>query len=334
MGQSLHRYLEIKVHPDIKHGSYESIRVIGEHSRTPPARVSSIEKTDKPFNWQRPTSLMYDSGTIDLLCFPGPDSVKHYASIVATYLDLIGKDSSVTSYAEPSDRGCMEPLLASNLASLGQVDTVVLGYVHGLKRFISSDWQGGDANDIFAWQKMRASNGTSVAFIGCRVSFWGDIAGNVVRALQRLNGVKTVLYIGKLGTLRPEIPPNQWLATGTTSMLDGELVEWRSVLDPHITCTNNVVRGAHYSLPSVLDETKDWLETHRHTFAFVDPEIGHMAKASIQGGTDFAYLHIISDNIAKKYSYDLSNERLQQVIKDREMLLTGIQDTLEQFFTV
>ncbi|KAK4610385.1 hypothetical protein CLAFUW4_13708 [Fulvia fulva] len=114
-------------------------------------------------------------------------------------------------------------------------------------------------------------------------------------------------------------------------MVDNELVQWPNVLDPHITCPE-VIRGAHYSLPSVLDETRDWLEKYRQVFDFVDPEIGHMAKACNEGGTGFGCLHIISDNIAKKYSYDLSNERLQQVVTDREMLLDGIQDTLERFF--
>ena len=44
MGTSLHKYLEMKVHPDIKHESFKSIRVMGKHLRTPPARISSIEQ--------------------------------------------------------------------------------------------------------------------------------------------------------------------------------------------------------------------------------------------------------------------------------------------------
>jgi hypothetical protein len=318
----------MKGHPDIHQNDCKSIHVQGKHLRDPPARISPIEKHGEPFNWQRPTSLIHTKDTAKILCFPGLGYVKHYASILATYLSLQGRDPSAVSFTTPTHDECMTPLPNSNLRRMGPVDIVVCGYVHGLKRFTSDAWVGGDETQIFAWQKMRTTHGATVAFLGCRVSFWGEIAGNLVRALQEINGVKTVLYVGKLGNLRPELPPNKWLATGTASMVDGEMVSWKSALDGRIAHEERVLRGTHYSLPSVLDETKEWLEAHKGVFDWVNPEVGHMAKASIEGDVNFGFLHIISDNIAKKYKYDLSNERLKQVLQDREMLVDAIQDTV------
>lgn len=78
----------------------------------------------------------------------------------------------------------------------------------------------------------------------------------------------------------------------------------------------------------MLDETKDWLLATEKQYDFVDPEIGHMAKASLEGGTEFGYLHIISDNLARKYLHHLSNKRLTDVLIGRKGLVSKIQDVL------
>lgn len=83
---------------------------------------------------------------------------------------------------------------------------------------------------------------------------------------------------------------------------------------------------------SVLDETKDWLLAAEKQYDFLDPEIGHMAKASLEGGTEFGYLHMISDNLAQKYIHDLSNERLTDVLQDMKRLVLEIQDIWGRFF--
>ena len=209
---------------------------------------------------------------------------------------------------------------------------MVVGYVHGLDRFTSGSWQGGGDDDIFAWQKLQGPSGCKIAFLGCRVSFWGDIAGNVIRTLQTVNQVKCVVYVGKLGSLRAEHTPNQLLATGNSSFLAGNAIAWRNCLEPFVRQAPGVVYGTHYTLASVLDETHAWFEQNKK-FDWVDPEIGHMAKASIDGGTEFGYLHIISDNLARKYTQDLSNERLLGVIQGRRRLVGQIQDVLDRFFS-
>lgn len=234
MGTSLNEYLWIKVHPQILSRPWKSIIVDGLHDRTT-ANISPIEKTDKPFNWQRPTTAVdqVSRDTIYLRCFPGADYVPHYAAIVATYLALHDKPHDIVQYRIPWAAQCMEPLWRSNVVNMGKVDVVVMGYVHGLAGYTGSRvWEGGDATQLFGWQKMTTSNGTTVAFLGCRVSFWGDIAGNVVRALQRLNDVKCVLYVGKLGSLRAEHTPNTLLATGDHSSVVDKIVNWANVLEP------------------------------------------------------------------------------------------------------
>jgi hypothetical protein len=86
-------------------------------------------------------------------------------------------------------------------------------------------------------------------------------------------------------------------------------------------------------MPSVLDKTKDWVLSAEIKYDFVDPEIGQMAKAAEEGGAQYGYLHIISDNLAKKYERDLSNERFADVIQSRKRLMGEIQDVLEAFFS-
>lgn len=215
---------------------------------------------------------------------------------------------------------------------MGAVDIVVVGWVHGLDRWTSGPWEGSSSDKLFSWKKNTSQKGHLVAFLGCRVSFWGDLAGNMIRALQQLNGARCVLYVGKLGSLRAEHVPNHWLATGCQSVVRNELVTWTNPLESQLEHSPSVAQGVHWTLGSVLDETKDWLLATEKQYDFVDPEIGHMAKASLEGGTEFGYLHIISDNLARKYIHDLSNERLTDVLGGRKRLVSEIQDTLVCFF--
>ncbi|SLM35610.1 Nucleoside phosphorylase domain [Lasallia pustulata] len=334
MGGSLLEYLRMKVHPDIQNRSWTEILVKGEHKRTSSGvNISSLEKRDKLFNWQRPTTTQIGSKTLQLLCFPGVDYVQHYAAITATYLSLTKRDPDIVRYVNPSQRQRLEPILGSNLRKMGPVDIVIMGYVHGLQRWSQGGWEGGDNDELFAWKKLQSPNGHRIALLGCRVSFWGDIAGNVVRVLQKLNKVSCVLYVGKLGSLRAEHSPNQWLATGCQSLVHSEMVQWENPLGPLVQDNASVVQGLHCTLGSVLNETKEWLKEHRRKYYdFVDPEIGHMARASVDGGTQFGYLHIISDNLAMKYTHDLSNERVNIVLQNRKKLVEEIEDILGQFF--
>ena len=333
MGNSLTGYLRMKVHPEIQNKVWSRIIVKGVHERNPSkACVSPIEKIDKPFNWQRPTTSVVDPQTLQLQCFPGLDYVKHYAAITATYLSLKGERPDIVHYTLPSESECLQPLVDSNLRKMGPVDVVIVGYVHAFERWTQGPWEGGDSNELFSWRRILSSKGYRIAFLGCRVCFWGDIGGNVIRALQRLNEAKCVLYVGKLGSLRAEHSPNQWLATGCQSLVDKQLVRWENPLDHLVHDSPSVARGVHVSMGSVLDETQEWLRETEKEYDFVDPEIGKMAKASLEGGTEFGFIHVISDNLAMKYKHDLSNERLKAVLDGRKRLMGEVEDILSRFF--
>ncbi|KAH8725377.1 hypothetical protein GQ44DRAFT_707001 [Phaeosphaeriaceae sp. PMI808] len=332
MGDSLFKYLHMKIHPDIDEKEWAAIIVKGHHSRAGSSCVAVNEKTDKPFNWQRPTTHKPREDVLELLCFPGLDYVEHYAAIVATYLSLKQKSTDVVSHHLPTPFQRMEPLVNSNLKNMGQVDVAILGYVHRLDRFTSGGtWEGDDDNELFSWKIKTMANGTKVAFIGCRICFWGDIGGNVVRTLQQINNIKCAIYIGKLGTLRSEYRPNTILATGSSSVVYGTPVSWTNVLANATRGSTIVKHGPHYSLPSVLEETKEWLEDKKASYDWVDPEIGQMGKASNEGGTSFGFLHIVSDNLAQKYAYDLSNERERQVVQSRKILFAEINEIMDKF---
>lgn len=208
-----------------------------------------------------------------LQCFPGIDYVQHYAAITATYLSLKGGNPDIVQYSLPSQEECLEPLLNSNLAEMGMVDIVVVGYVHGLERWTQGPWEDNNSENLFSWKKTTNQRGYRIAFLGCRVSFWGDIAGTMVRALQKLNGAKCVLYVGTLGSLRAEHVPNHWLATGCQSVVGDELIIWANPLESQLQHSPSVIHGVHCTLGSVLDETKDWLVATEKQYDFVDPEI-------------------------------------------------------------
>ena len=333
MGNSLTEYLKMKVHPLIQQRSWDKILVTGDHQRdSSKVIVASNEKRDKPFNWMRPTVSVVESDTLYLHVFPGRDYVEHYAAIIATYLALKGKDVGLVRFQYPSQEDCLDVFSTSNLEKLGAVDIVVLGYVQGLQSWSQSDWEDVDDGNLFSWKTAITARGHRVAFLGCRICFWGDIGGNLVRTLRRLNGAKCVLYVGKLGSLRPDHIPNRTLATGSRSFVRGEPIKWQNPLEPYLQHAASVVTGVHSCLPSVLYETHDWLVSNQDHVDFVDPEIGQMAKASLEVGCQFGYLHIISDNLARKYDRDLSNERLADVRRNRDKLLSEIQAVLEPFF--
>ena len=333
MGASLYGYVAPKAHVDIRRKSWSRIVVRGLHARTSPARVTDTEKSDKPFNWQRPTATI-DLQTLYLNCFPGSDYVQHYAGIVATYLSLVGKDPTVVQYSLPSESQCTASIMQSNLQKMGDVDIVVVGYVHHLEKFMNGNWQGrgNKENDIFAWQKFYTCKGRSVALLGCMVSFWGDISGYLVHALQQLNNVKCVLYVGKAGSLNPEHQPNEWIATGDCSLVGDQAVSWDNVLSEDSRLSSKVIRGSHVTVASPLCETRTWLENWVPVCSWVDCEVGHMAQASIDGETSFGYLHIVSDNISHEYPHNLSNEHLKAVIANRRRLFCEVELILDSFF--
>jgi hypothetical protein len=308
MGESLYRYIEIKMHQFIlNYDSYNKILVIGDYDRL--SVISKKEKTDKFVNWQRPTAEIIDR-TLYIKCFPGIDYVMHYASLIATYLALQNKNPEIVSYILPSPNICIESLKTAGLAQIPNASFLILGKVEKCLQLGGfSRW---NENKGYVWS---VSDNERICLMGCKFSFWGDIGYHLISILVD-RGYQNIIFLGKLGSTRPETSPNMFIATGNESVLNGKRIVWRNMLAIHANY-NCVVYGTHCTLSSVLLETKEWMKNNKK-YDFVDPEIGHMAQAAIEKNINFSYLHIISDNLSKKYEEDLSNERKVAVIDKRK----------------
>ena len=339
MGDSLHRYLAMKIHPLVDCSEWRNLVVVGQHSRVhdPGTIVSSKEKRDKPFNWMRPTAK-HVGDDLHVQCFPGADHIKHYAALLATYLHITkGNEMALKVFYKGVGNGETISALESgtNLLQMPKVDVVVTGLVHRLEDLTGGSPFVGSRDDEFAWVVKRfGKSGKTVAFLGCRFSFWGSIAGDLVRVVAKHTGAKQVIYFGKLGTTRPSAQPNRYLASGDSSWVpDVGVVQWNNILAPTLNAATNkipLIIGKHETLPSVLFETKDWLDDAKaRDHDFVDPEVGQMALAAVETGIEFGYLHIISDNVAQKFDEDLSNERLKGVLYGRDRLYKMVNQLLE-----
>jgi hypothetical protein len=211
------------------------------------------------------------------------------------------------------------------------VDTVVLGLVWHLPRLTAGQtWSGSGP-----WQWIiRTFGARKVAFLGFRPAFWGFISGEVVHYLSsKFNSIEQVIYLGKLGVLKPGVRPNAFLATGSTSLVHGRTVQWSNVLASSVARVgrDHVLVGAHVTLGSVLHETKAWHAGLVDTIDFVDPEIGMMSQAAVRSRVGFGYLHMITDNLGEKYDEDLSNERVERVVAERARLHGVVEDVMENY---
>lgn len=313
MSNSLEQYLNIKIHPIINLSKVKKVYIFGDFERN--KGISLNEKGGKLFNYMRPTAFINEDNIAEVHCFPGIDYVFHFSNIIKSYAAIKNKNIMITC-SLPTELQCWNELEKSSFANLPKVDTVIMGYVEGLE-FLSKnkEWLG---NGNFRYKYVETKSGQAI-LLGCKHTYWGEIAGRIVMFLSLL-GVKRVIYSGKLGTLEPSYIPNQTIATGSESILpNGQIIRWDNMFES--LYSPQIKKGIHITVPSVLQETKLWVEKNKKVATFVDPEIGHMAYAAQQTGVQFSYLHIISDNLTRKYLFDLSNERIVDVIHNRTILL-------------
>ena len=318
MGESLKRYIEIKLSDEIFDEKIETIKIVGSYDRL--EGVSKKEKNDKLFNYKRPTTVV--NGNIAIIkCFPGVDYVYHYASLVDTYLKIIGRNKKI-KVEFPTEKQVYEKLDKSNLSEIPKAKTVILGYVVGFD-YLSNDKEWNGKGD-FLWKSIDENK----ILVGCKHSYWGDIAGYIVSILAKI-GVENVIYIGKLGTLNKNNIPNESIATGSKSIfIDGSSVEWNNIFSNEKSPF--IRNGIHFTLPSIIQETNEWVNNNCERIDYVDPEIGHMAKAAIDNNINFSYIHIISDSLVKKYDEDLSNERKKEILEKRKKLIKVIGDCIKK----
>lgn len=94
-------------------------------------------------------------------------------------------------------------------------------------------------------------------------------------------------------------------------------MKWDNVLGLYLKLSSVAIEGLHVTVLTSLLGTRSWLGKWKPECNWVNCEVSHMGQAFIEGRTSFGYLHIVSDNVARHYPHDLSNERLQEVILDR-----------------
>ncbi|MFH1831414.1 MAG: hypothetical protein ABH827_01290 [bacterium] len=325
MEDALFRYLAIKMHPLILTWQGPAIVVRGCYERQK-SIISIQEKTDKLFNWKRPTAeISKDNKILYINCFPGIDYVRHYAMLIKTYFRVHNLNSPHITFELPTHNQSISELRKTNLTRMPKCDIVIIGKVENLRALTNnSPWEGdGD----FYWSTGRIGSGFGqVALLGCTFSLWGDIAGSVIKVLGQ-NVPKTLIYTGKLGGLSHDMPTNQLLATGNQSMFLGKIISWENIIKipAHI---NNVVHGKHVTLFSTLAETKEWYNNIGRFYSFVDPEIGHMADVALKNKINFGYIHLVSDNVAVTQSENLSNERGQEIVAKRAVISQKILDVI------
>ena len=313
MGVSLKRYLEIKVHHLFDDGNFDAVIIRNNFDHQ--SGISNKEKNNKLFNYIRPTATIENS-TLYINCFPGIDYIFHYGNIYKTYASLTQRTIDVF-HCLPTYEECWNAIVESGLKGIPKVHTVIMGYVEGLQ-WLSDDSNWNDTG-FFGWKNVNMATDETI-LLGCKHTYWGEIAGRIVSYLAK-NGVQRIIYSGKLGTLKSYLEPNISIATGNSSILpNGETIVWNNLFDKFADVDSNVYNGIHITVPSVLQETGLWLVENINKADFVDPEIGHMALAALNNNIQFSYFHIVSDNLAKKYETDLSNEREYDVIKKRKEL--------------
>jgi hypothetical protein len=318
MGKALLPYLELKVHSLIQQNDWRSIRVIGEYHRG--CCVSELEKNDKMFNWHRPTAEIAGTELI-VKCFPGRDYVYHYALIIATYLAMKGRFREQVRYDAP-DASICNAAVAHLGVDASEYRAVILGW--GVEHLAGTE--GWTFVDGYAW-KRATSVGFSVLYLGFLHSIWGDVAGRVVTRLGAL-GAQRIVYIGKVGTLDPSLKPNTVLGTGDESLVGLRRVRWTDFFDLHARDESDVVSGIHVTSPSTLLETRKWLKAQQG-YTFVDPEIGPMGEAAHEQRIPFGYMHVVSNNLARPYLEDLSNERAVNVVVQRRRLLDRAKEIIQ-----
>ncbi|PWV57608.1 hypothetical protein BDW27_102482 [Nocardiopsis sp. L17-MgMaSL7] len=267
-------------------------------------------------------------GVLHCVVPPGQDYTHHYAEFLGAACAMTDLPAEITVEHPVPGQGLafVDHWLPRNLPAH---DLAILGYVEPLLTRApasSTDW---NHRPGFGWRTARIGRSTAL-LLGCEFSFWGDLAGDLVTALITRGHTSGVLYVGKLGGLQSDMEPNTVVVTGTTTQVKGHSVSWKSALDLDPTLPGLRTGVRHITVPSVLDETRIWLEQHRAHFDVVDPEIGHMALAATTANVPFDYLHIVTDNLNGTHDHGLYAERSTPVATRRRRCLHHIETILHR----
>jgi hypothetical protein len=304
--------------------------------------ISRYEKTDKRFNFKRPTvTLENENGLITAYvnCYPGWQYVFHYYALIGTYyreyksgkkpkLDIVLPDfpgGPTTALPSINSLTACEEIGKTNLHLLPRKDFVIMGYVEQLHGLTNSAPFTGEGD--FQWSEGEI-NGYKIALLGFNPSFWGDIAGSIVKVLAE-QGHGNLIYVGKMGSMDPAHVPNRSIGTGSSSIGAIESISWKNLFDS--VAAPNIFHGQHAACIHVLSETFGLVSMYQQLgCSFIEPEVYPMAYYAAKGQMGFGYMNLVSDNLLGKYAHNLTTERLPEVRRAREALFYQIQEIIKQ----
>lgn len=320
MGERLRDYVVPKVPTRLLHHGAGEARVYANRSLS---LLLDAGKRTKRFNWRRPYFTNVD-GVAHCVVPPGRDYAHHYGQLIESAAAFTGVDLRV-EVELPHRAMTLEFIDYWLPPTLPRASCVLLGYVEHLFAASPGEWH---LDTGFGWRLVTVSE-RPVLLLGCEFSYWGDIAGALVEILGQRRSTDRVIYVGKLGSLRPEMVPNRTIATGTSSRVGGRVISWTSSLA--LESDHDVRTGQrHVTQPSVVDETRAWRDQHAADFDLVDPEIGHMACAANRTGIGFDYLHVVTDNLSHPYEHGLYDERGADITRERRRSLARIESILNR----
>lgn len=320
MGLYLDEYVEIKMHHVFTEylNDVKSIKIVPAYTRS--ALVSKKEKDGKLFNYKRPT-IFYEDDNMYLACFPAKDYVFHYALLVKNYLDSKGKNIPI-SFFLPTSKDTKNCIINSIENRLPKADFVVYGNVDKLE--ITNEKKWNKIGDM-SYQIIERNN-KKMLFLGCEYSVWGNATETFLEVIKEQTDCKAFIYIGKVGTMIEGLVPNENIAVCSSSLVDGEIIELSDIFN--LADNKIFITGKHYTLSSVLLETKDLILSIKNEYHFIDPEIGYFASSAKKLGISFSNLHIISDNVCDVHAENLSNERKDETQSKRKELWKQVGKTL------
>jgi hypothetical protein len=333
MGSSLEQYLAQKIPPSIENPRVCRVIVADfyDEANTTWTTLDGPEALAP----HHPTTTVLDSTSIRVNCFPSANYILHYASLVASYLWLRGRDPAIVQAVFPRPAQAAGIIAKSNLSSLGAAEVVILGDIHWLTDLCSGQWQGAGAHGrgLFRWKKWTSPRGRKVALVQCVERLWGQAGHHVLESLHRRNDAKCVIYVAKAGSLSPAYSPNKWIATGDRCLVEERTVKWENVLQDACGASAEVAHGDIVTVPTTMCETQEWLRQWSPRAVWVDCEVGYMASAAVECGLGFGFLDIVSDNLHENDGENLSNEESAVVFMKRKILYTKIVSILEKFIS-
>lgn len=260
--------------------------------------------------------------------------MQHTASVIATFLQLEGRDPNIVEIDQLEDDSLLRIFRESSLADIEPTDLVIIGQVHQLAGLQPGRWwdTGNFPEDLFRWHTFLSPTARKITLLGCREGLWGESTATVARVLRERAGASCIIYIGKVGALDAKYTPNEWIATGQEATVGREVISWNGLFQDTGKAWTTVAAGTQFTVASPLCETKSWFHEHRERYDWVDCETGHLAKATQELGMQFGYLHLVSDNLDGTHDEDLSNEDDSVLIlKKRDALYRDIEGIINKF---